>query len=120
MVNITIGEYYGSYEGFDEMGLYIPRVGLLKSASSATESTASADSTTATNQAAQAAQAAGVATMRRYSHLKLMISYMLGTGALAGKINYLLIDQYIGKRIRKVDRITELYWFILNFSYPQS
>lgn len=93
MVNITIGEYYGSYEGFDEMGLYIPRVGILKSASSATESTGSADSTTATNQAAQAAQAAGVATMRRYSHLKLMISYMLGTGALAGKVNYLLIDQ---------------------------
>jgi len=48
------------------MGLFIPRIGKLKSSSGR----------------------APRPDMRRYSHLKLMISYMLGSGALAGKLSF--------------------------------
>ena len=65
ITNVTFGEYQGSYEGLDEMGLSIPTIGVLKSASSRQPDMGT--------------------HMRRYAHLRLMINYLLGSGTLGGE-----------------------------------
>ena len=78
--NVTFGDYIGWYEGLDNLELELissPPV-FLKSAEEGEEKTSDRH-----HQAAQ--QFDKTMGIRRFSHLKLMISYMLGSGALACK-----------------------------------
>ena len=66
ITKVSFGEYSGSYEG--DISTFVPTMGNAKQRSS---------------QLGHKHQL--TPELRRYSHLKLMISYIMGSGAVAGK-----------------------------------
>ena len=66
VTKVSFGEYSGSYEG--DISTFVPTMGNAKQRSSQLGHTHQL-----------------TPELRRYSHLKLMISYIMGSGAIAGE-----------------------------------
>ena len=72
VTKVSFGEYSGSYEG--DISTFVPTMGNAKQRSSQLGHTHQL-----------------TPELRRYSHLKLMISYIMGSGAIAGELFFVCL-----------------------------
>ena len=87
VTKVSFGEYSGSYEG--DISTFVPTMGNAKQRSSQLGHTHQL-----------------TPELRRYSHLKLMISYIMGSGAIAGEsISEISLDS-----LRRVFKLMVARW----------